>query len=288
MAARRGGLRRRRGPLRADRARPLLRAPVLLQAADPALPRRAGGLARPARLLRPRRAGPDGGARPPVLPAHPRPPPVGLGRALAGRLGAPGLRRRGVAGRDRLQLRRTTRFAAAYAELEEAVYAGCALSLVVTPVDGLVIESAEVSLGGGLTLVRGVDLADGPPELRGDEYATVAVLHARVPARRRAGPRRRRPPAAPPPVRAAPVGRRRAGARPDRLGTHRRRAVARDPARHRPAPHHRRLPARARGRGPAARVLLARRPGARRGRASSPGRCAASSSAASAAPRSRR
>ena len=68
------------------------------------------------------------------------------------------------------------RFAAAYAELEDAVYAGCALSLVVTPVDGLVIESPEVSLGGGLTLVRGVDLADGPPELRGDEYATVAVL----------------------------------------------------------------------------------------------------------------
>jgi hypothetical protein len=68
------------------------------------------------------------------------------------------------------------RYAAAYAELEEAVYAGCALSLVVTPVDGLVIESAEVSLGGGLTLVRGIDLADGPPELRGDEYATVAVF----------------------------------------------------------------------------------------------------------------
>ena len=68
------------------------------------------------------------------------------------------------------------RFAAAYAELEEAAYSGCALSLVVTPVDGLVIESPEVSLGSGLTLVRGVGLADGPPELRGDEYATVAVL----------------------------------------------------------------------------------------------------------------
>ena len=68
------------------------------------------------------------------------------------------------------------RFAVAYAELEEAAYSGCALSLVVTPVDGLVIESPEVSLGGGLTLVRGVALADGPPELRGDEYATVAVL----------------------------------------------------------------------------------------------------------------
>jgi hypothetical protein len=68
------------------------------------------------------------------------------------------------------------RFAAAYAELEEAAYSGCALSLVVTPVDGLVIESAEVQLGDGMALVRGVTLTDAPPELRGDEYATVAVL----------------------------------------------------------------------------------------------------------------
>jgi hypothetical protein len=68
------------------------------------------------------------------------------------------------------------RFAAAYAELEDAAYAGCALSVVVTPVDGLVIESEEVTLGEGVTLVRGVALSDAPPELRGDEYATVAVL----------------------------------------------------------------------------------------------------------------
>ena len=68
------------------------------------------------------------------------------------------------------------RFAAAFGELEEAGYAGCALALVVTPVDGLVIESERVSLGEGLTLVRGVDLQDAPPELRGDEFATVAVL----------------------------------------------------------------------------------------------------------------
>lgn len=68
------------------------------------------------------------------------------------------------------------RFAAAYAELEEAAYAGCALSVVVTPVDGLVIESDEVALGDGLTLVRGVALRAAPPELRGDEFATVAVL----------------------------------------------------------------------------------------------------------------
>jgi hypothetical protein len=68
------------------------------------------------------------------------------------------------------------RFAAAYGELESAAYAGCALSVVVTPVDGLVIESDEVALGDGLSLVRGVRLRDVPPELRGDEYASVAVL----------------------------------------------------------------------------------------------------------------
>jgi hypothetical protein len=68
------------------------------------------------------------------------------------------------------------RFGAAFAELEDAAYSGCALALVVTPVDGLVIESERVVLGDGLTLVRGVALQDAPPELRGDEYATVAVL----------------------------------------------------------------------------------------------------------------
>ncbi len=68
------------------------------------------------------------------------------------------------------------RFETAFRELEDAAYAGCALSVVVTPVDGLVIESAEVALGEGTTLVRGVALVDAPPELRGDEYATVAVI----------------------------------------------------------------------------------------------------------------
>jgi hypothetical protein len=68
------------------------------------------------------------------------------------------------------------RFAAAFAELEGSAYGGCALSLVVTPVDGLVIESEQVALGDGLTLVRGVALHDAPPELRGDEFAVVAVL----------------------------------------------------------------------------------------------------------------
>ncbi len=68
------------------------------------------------------------------------------------------------------------RFEAAFAELEDAAYSGVALSVVVTPVDGLVIDADEVPLGDGMALVRGVTLQDVPPELRGDEFATVAVL----------------------------------------------------------------------------------------------------------------
>ncbi len=47
---------------------------------------------------------------------------------------------------------------------------------MITPVDGLVIESEEVALGDGLSLVRGARLEDAPGELRSDPYATVAVL----------------------------------------------------------------------------------------------------------------
>ena len=68
------------------------------------------------------------------------------------------------------------RFAVAFAELEDAAYSGVALSVVVTPVEGLVIDADEVPLGEGMALVRGVTLQDAPPELRGDEFATVAVL----------------------------------------------------------------------------------------------------------------
>ena len=68
------------------------------------------------------------------------------------------------------------RFDAAYAELEEIDYAGCSLSVVLTPVEGLVIESDEVPLGDGLSLVRAVTLRDAPPGLVDDEHATVAVL----------------------------------------------------------------------------------------------------------------
>ena len=68
------------------------------------------------------------------------------------------------------------RFAAAYAELEDIAYAGCALSVVLTPVEGLVIESDEVPLGDGLSLVRGTTLAEAPAGLPEDPHATVAVL----------------------------------------------------------------------------------------------------------------
>ena len=157
------------------------------------------------------------------------------------------------------------RFAAAFGELEEAAYAGCALALVVTPVDGLVIESEQVALGDGLTLVRGVALQDAPPELRGDEFATVAMLslEGEGPSLEQAGRRLRRLQTA---LRlwddAEPALGPTAWARTDGapwlaipLATGLRRTD-------------RRLPARARGGGSAARVLLAgRAPHAALGRA---------------------
>ena len=68
------------------------------------------------------------------------------------------------------------RFATAYDELERVGYAGCSLSVVVTPVDGLVLESDRVTLGSGLTLSRAGAIADLPVDLRGDAFATLAVL----------------------------------------------------------------------------------------------------------------
>src|SRR3954470_19553426 len=68
------------------------------------------------------------------------------------------------------------RFEAAFAELEEAVYFEVSLTQVMAPVDGLVIESERVELGGGLALVRSGSLGDGPDELRLDSWATVAVV----------------------------------------------------------------------------------------------------------------
>jgi hypothetical protein len=68
------------------------------------------------------------------------------------------------------------RFDAAYAELEDAAYQGRTLSVVLAAVEGLVLESDEVTLGDGLALVRRDTLGDAPPELGEDELSTVAVL----------------------------------------------------------------------------------------------------------------
>src|ERR671928_20652 len=55
-------------------------------------------------------------------------------------------------------------------------YASCALSVVIPPVEGLVIESDEVALGDGLSLARATTLADAPAGLPADPHATVAIL----------------------------------------------------------------------------------------------------------------
>jgi hypothetical protein len=68
------------------------------------------------------------------------------------------------------------RFAQAYAELETVAYDGCTLSVVIAPVDGLVIESEELPLGEGLALVRAGTLKDAPGDIGHDEMATVALL----------------------------------------------------------------------------------------------------------------
>ena len=69
-----------------------------------------------------------------------------------------------------------TRFAQAYAELETVAYDGCTLSVVLAPVDGLVIESEELPLGEGLALVRAGTLKDAPGDIGQDEMATIALL----------------------------------------------------------------------------------------------------------------
>ncbi len=68
------------------------------------------------------------------------------------------------------------RFRAAFAELEEAAYEDVALTEVLAPVAGLVIDSERVELGGGLTLVRAGVLGDAPEELRRDAWTTVAAV----------------------------------------------------------------------------------------------------------------
>ena len=72
-------------------------------------------------------------------------------------------------------------FEAAYAELERAVYEGHCTATVIAPLLGVALDSdtIELSLGDGLSLIRGDALAEAPPEAvwgRGDEPNVLALL----------------------------------------------------------------------------------------------------------------
>ena len=73
------------------------------------------------------------------------------------------------------------RFDRAYRELEEALLDGRAQAVVVAPLLGLRLVSAEVPLGQGLSLIRGDELPDAPPDAVwaggcGDEPCVLACL----------------------------------------------------------------------------------------------------------------
>ncbi|WP_354698331.1 hypothetical protein DSM112329_04004 [Paraconexibacter sp. AEG42_29] len=69
------------------------------------------------------------------------------------------------------------RFDRAYDELEEVVHEGVAETVLVCAVLGLELESGEVAMGDGLTLMRAEVLEDGPADaVRGDGARTLAVL----------------------------------------------------------------------------------------------------------------
>jgi hypothetical protein len=72
-------------------------------------------------------------------------------------------------------------FEAAYAELERALYQGHCTATVITPVLGVALDpqTTELTLGDGLSLIRGDALADVPPEAvwgEGEEPSVLAVL----------------------------------------------------------------------------------------------------------------
>jgi hypothetical protein len=72
-------------------------------------------------------------------------------------------------------------FEAAYAELERALYEGHCTATVIAPVLGVALDpdTTELTLGDGLSLIRGDALADAPPEAvwgDGDEPNVLALL----------------------------------------------------------------------------------------------------------------
>jgi hypothetical protein len=83
------------------------------------------------------------------------------------------------------------RFAAAYAELERALYEGSCVTVVIAPLLGIALDHAtdELALGDGLSLVRGERLADAPADAvwsGGAEPTVLATLtlttHGAAPA----------------------------------------------------------------------------------------------------------
>jgi hypothetical protein len=68
------------------------------------------------------------------------------------------------------------RFDRAYSELETALYHGRAVLTVIAPLQGLALESADVPIGEGLTLVRADAVPEPPDDLHRDGDAAVAVL----------------------------------------------------------------------------------------------------------------
>ena len=72
-------------------------------------------------------------------------------------------------------------FEAAYAELERAIYEGHCTATVIAPLLGVALDpdTIELSLGDGLSLIRGDALAEAPPEAvwgEGEEPNVLALL----------------------------------------------------------------------------------------------------------------
>ena len=72
-------------------------------------------------------------------------------------------------------------FEAAYADLERAIYEGHCTATIIAPVLGVALDpdTIELSMGDGLSLIRGDALADAPPEAvwgEGEEPNVIALL----------------------------------------------------------------------------------------------------------------
>ena len=224
--ARRGDRRRRRGPVRDHRVarRPARHAAVLLPPADrdasSATARACSSACRPTRPRRARWRALDGVGdylreqSEPRVPAEPRERADIALRVFISR----------VFSEATEFVITPERFDRAYRELEDALLEGHAEAVVVAPLLGLQLVSAEVPLGQGLSLIRGDELPDAPAEAvwpgGADEPCVLACLTLTddpgAPAPLDRGRR-----ALPPPAdRAAPLRPAARRARPGRLAAH--------------------------------------------------------------------